>query len=95
MYIEIEDQIVCSLHGGPVYTALHLFVGGNPAALENTWIVCVHCAERMDRDPSFKESMRPLFEGYQCATQGIPDSRAGQVSNRPVTYSPFLKQGQS
>jgi hypothetical protein len=68
MYIAIDEYLLCSKHGHGkrVRGAIHLFVeGGDINNPRHTWLVCLNCARRMDRDRFFKASSRFAFEEYQ------------------------------
>lgn len=46
--------------------AFHWFIEDPPVSdAKSVWLVCIDCAERMERDPAFKESCRPAFEEFQ------------------------------
>ena len=66
MYVPIDEFIQCGEHGYHVRAAIHLFVtGGDIDNPEHTWLVCLACAARMDRDPAFRARSRVAFERYQ------------------------------
>ena len=66
MYVAIDEWITCGKHGYHVRGAIHLFVkNGDINNPEHTWPVCLACAARMDRDPTFRARSRANFEKYQ------------------------------
>ena len=66
MYEVVDERLDCDQHGRRVRAAIHLYMeNGDLSDPENTWMVCLSCAHRMDRDPKFKASKRAAFEKYQ------------------------------
>jgi hypothetical protein len=51
--------------------------------LEHAWLICVKCAQRMDRNPAFREAARPAFEEYQ--------RRLREYVRRDAGYPPLLQ----
>jgi hypothetical protein len=65
MYIIVDKRLKCS-HHGRVKGAIHLFVeNGDINGPRNTWLICIHCARKLDADPKFRASKRGAFEAYQ------------------------------
>jgi hypothetical protein len=79
MYEIADDYIFCGEHGERVPAAFHLYVkNGDPNNLEHGWMVCLKCAQRMDRDPKFRARARPAFEEFQRRLKEFLNEQAAQ-----------------
>jgi hypothetical protein len=57
MYDVVDERLDCGKHGRRARAAIHLNVeNGDLNNPEHAWMVCLECAQRLDRDPKCKAS---------------------------------------
>jgi hypothetical protein len=81
VYVIIDKKLKCPQHGC-VKGAIHLFIENgdinNPC---DTWLVCIHCARRLDSDRKYRLSRRAAFEAYQSEVAAYLEEKNDLTTN--------------